>query len=178
MQLPLDRRTGFVKGYALIEYEKKQEAQKAIEGENGKDFMECTITVEWAFSKFSPVLSCFPLRCTTSLPAPLSLLLYHPILRLLWLPLAILRLYSPIQLWCLIMRLRAFARAWLPACVGARMFAYVHRLCAVVMGARCSLCMHVLSRVHERRKQCARRVVYKHPPRRVLHLFSLPRLHV
>ena len=51
MQLPLDRRTGFVKGYALIEYEKKQEAQKAIESENGKELMEHVITAEWAFSK-------------------------------------------------------------------------------------------------------------------------------
>ena len=82
MQLPLDRRTGFVKGYALIEYEKKQEAQKAIEGENGKDFMECTITVEWAFSKslpFFPASLCFsPLPS----PPPCRCFLYHSFMRL------------------------------------------------------------------------------------------------
>jgi len=51
LNIPLDRRTGFVKGYALIEYEKKFEAQKAIETENGQELMENIMTVEWAFSK-------------------------------------------------------------------------------------------------------------------------------
>jgi RNA-binding protein 8A len=47
----LDRRTGFVKGYALIEFEKKEEAQAAIKGMNGKDLLGQSVTVGWAFVK-------------------------------------------------------------------------------------------------------------------------------
>lgn len=47
----LDRRTGFVKGYALIEYEKKEEATSAIKGMNGKKLLDQTISVDWAFMK-------------------------------------------------------------------------------------------------------------------------------
>jgi len=50
-QLPLDRRTGFVKGYALIEYEHKEEAESAIKEANGTQFMDNIIHVDWAFSK-------------------------------------------------------------------------------------------------------------------------------
>jgi len=49
IQVPLDRRTGFVKGYALIEYENKAHAQSAIQGANGGKFMEHTLGVDWAF---------------------------------------------------------------------------------------------------------------------------------
>jgi len=51
LQLPLDRRTGFVKGYALVEYESKDEADKAIKGLNNTKFMDNAICVDWAFSK-------------------------------------------------------------------------------------------------------------------------------
>lgn len=47
----LDRRTGFVKGYALIEFEKKEEALDAIKGMNGQKLLDQTITVDWAFLK-------------------------------------------------------------------------------------------------------------------------------
>ncbi|KAL7084572.1 hypothetical protein ACP275_14G231100 [Erythranthe tilingii] len=51
LHLNLDRRTGFVKGYALIEYEKFDEAQRAISEMDGTDLLTHIINVDWAFSK-------------------------------------------------------------------------------------------------------------------------------
>ncbi|CAH2036402.1 unnamed protein product [Thlaspi arvense] len=50
LHLNLDRRTGFVKGYALIEYEKSEEAQSAITAMNGADILTRNVNVDWAFS--------------------------------------------------------------------------------------------------------------------------------
>eukprot|EP01120_Amphizonella_sp_Union-15-10_P003953 TRINITY_DN14415_c0_g1_i1.p1 TRINITY_DN14415_c0_g1~~TRINITY_DN14415_c0_g1_i1.p1 ORF type:complete len:151 (+),score=40.97 TRINITY_DN14415_c0_g1_i1:151-603(+) len=51
LHMPLDRRTGFVKGYALIEYETKAEAEEAIKQANGSTFMDKILLVDWAFSR-------------------------------------------------------------------------------------------------------------------------------
>mmetsp|Transcript_106848 Transcript_106848/g.212165 ORF Transcript_106848/g.212165 Transcript_106848/m.212165 type:complete len:146 (-) Transcript_106848:105-542(-) len=51
LHLNLDRRTGFVKGYALIEYETRQEAEAAIKNMDGQALLDQKMTVHWAFAK-------------------------------------------------------------------------------------------------------------------------------
>ena len=46
----IDKRTGYAKGYALIEYEKGN-AEKAIEKMNGEDIAGQKVKVDWAFKK-------------------------------------------------------------------------------------------------------------------------------
>nr|KAJ0208431.1 hypothetical protein LSAT_V11C500286660 [Lactuca sativa] len=51
LHINLDRRTGFVKGYALIEYESFEEAEKAIAAMDGGELLTQNVNVDWAFSK-------------------------------------------------------------------------------------------------------------------------------
>merc|ERR1712187_279525 len=51
LHLNLDRRNGFAKGYALLEYPFKKNAERALDEMNGKDFLGQKIKVDWAFSK-------------------------------------------------------------------------------------------------------------------------------
>lgn len=47
----LDRRTGFAKGYALVEFEKFEEAEEAIKEMNGGPLLGKPVAVDWAFVK-------------------------------------------------------------------------------------------------------------------------------
>mmetsp|Transcript_3801 Transcript_3801/g.9440 ORF Transcript_3801/g.9440 Transcript_3801/m.9440 type:complete len:147 (+) Transcript_3801:209-649(+) len=45
----LDRRTGFVKGYVLVEYAERKEADAAIKAMNGADMLGQTLGCDFAF---------------------------------------------------------------------------------------------------------------------------------
>lgn len=51
VHLNLDRRTGFVKGYVLVEYAELSEATKAVEESNGKQLLGLELQCDFAFKQ-------------------------------------------------------------------------------------------------------------------------------
>ncbi|CAK9782144.1 RNA-binding domain-containing protein [Cutaneotrichosporon oleaginosum] len=51
LSMALNRRTGYVMGYALVEYSRKEEAEAAIKETDGTEFLEKKIHTDFAFAK-------------------------------------------------------------------------------------------------------------------------------
>ncbi|QDS70219.1 RNA-binding protein 8A [Venturia effusa] len=62
LHLNLDRRTGYVKGYVLIEYPTLNEAKAAIRGANGTKLLDQTLSVDYAFVRPPPTKGATPGR--------------------------------------------------------------------------------------------------------------------
>uniref|UniRef100_A0A7S0UJ90 RRM domain-containing protein n=1 Tax=Polytomella parva TaxID=51329 RepID=A0A7S0UJ90_9CHLO len=54
MYINLDRQSGFVKGYAFLEYREESQAAAAIQAMNGQEFLGKLLHVDWAFKKNPP----------------------------------------------------------------------------------------------------------------------------
>ncbi len=49
LHLNLDRRTGYTKGYALLEFGTEEEARKCVEEGDGMTLLDRPLQVDWAF---------------------------------------------------------------------------------------------------------------------------------
>jgi len=56
LHLNLDRRTGYFKGYGIVQYTAERNAAAAIRGLNGRGFLGRDLSADWAFLRGSWVL--------------------------------------------------------------------------------------------------------------------------